>query len=103
MHQGTECRVKCSPFLPPWTLNFIVVSEIVPVTIRPMRIRPFLGDGERHVEADLLGQHLHGVGGALVAHGLPAQQLDEDVQSGEVCVGNYQPGRDAGRKIQQGC
>ena len=82
-------------------------TNIVPVFVRSFQ--PFLGvrllsggDGDRHVDAERLGQHLHGVAGALVAHSLPAQQLDEDVQSGEIRVGNYQPGRDAGRKIQQG-
>ena len=102
-----ESRVKCSPSLPSRIRIFVVAMEIVIVFVRPMRVHQFLclrsgGDGERHVAAERFGQHLHGVAGALVAHGLPAQQLNEDVHSGEVRVGNYQPGRDAGRKIQQG-
>ena len=59
---------------------------LVPVSVGPGRVQTFAfhcfvggGDGQRHVDAEHLGQHLHIVSGAQVADSLPTQQLNEDV------------------------
>merc|ERR1719229_844339 len=74
LHQGIESSVKSSPFLPSRTRNFIVVMETNMVHVFVRSFQPFLGvrllsggDGDRHADAERLGQHLHGVAGALVA------------------------------------